>query len=397
MTFRVRARRRWWVLAAAIAAIAGITASYQLLNRQEAASAPPPTIQTGRGDVTSSVVASGKVQPVATRELAFSRAGTVKAVNVKAGDTVTAGQALASIDPADAQQAVDEAEDALAEAKQNLADAEAAAASAAGSAASQVSQVTQASQTSPVSPTPSASPVSPVSPTPSAPPVSPTPSAPPHPTNAPVPAPSRTAAPRSDAIYSAETAVNKAQLELDRARRVLSGTTISAPVSGKVLKINGKPGDVVDTATFITLGVVEQMMVEAAFAEADAVSLAVGQPAQVKLANRPNQTFPVTIAQVAALGTVSNKLVRYTVLLAFDAPPADLLIGQSATATVVLQRSPGVLRLPQSAVRMTAADRGEVKLPDGTVRPVGVGLRGDGHAEITSGLTEGETVRLNAR
>jgi len=344
MTFRVSRRRRpWLAAAAAVAVLAGITVGYILLGKEDVESAPPATVQIGRGDVTASVAASGKVQPVSTRELAFSRAGTLTSVTVKAGDTVAAGQILATIDPADAQEAVDEAGDALAEAKQTLADAKAATAS---------------------------------------------------------PAPTRgpgSTSSKGDAVFSAQTEVNKAQLALDKTRRVLAGTQISAPVGGKVLKVAGKAGDAVGIATFITLGVVEKMMVEAAFAEADAVSLAVGQPAQVKLASHPGQTFPVTITQVAALGTVSNRLVRYTVLLAFDSPPADLLIGQTATANVVIQRAANVLNLPQPAVKMTSADRGEVRLPDGSTRQVGVGLRGDGFAEITSGLAAGDTVRANAR
>ena len=345
MTFRVSRRRGpWLAAAAAVAVLGGITIGYLVLGDGKVESAAPPTIQIGRGEVTSSVAASGKVQPVSTRELAFSRAGTLTSVNVKAGDTVAAGQTLAAIDPADAQQAVDEAEDALAEAKQTLTDAKAATAS-------------------------------------------------PQPTRG----PGSNSSSKGDAVYTAQTNVNKAQLSLDKARRVLSGTQIAAPVAGKILKVSGKAGDAVGTSTFITVGVVEKMMVEAAFAEADAVSLAVGQPAQVKLASHPGQTFPVTVTQVAALGTVSNRLVRYTVLLAFDSPPADLLIGQSATAQVVIQRAAGVLSLPQSAVKMTGADRGEVRLPDGSVRSVGVGLRGDGLVEITNGLAAGDSVRVNAR
>jgi multidrug efflux pump subunit AcrA (membrane-fusion protein) len=190
--------------------------------------------------------------------------------------------------------------------------------------------------------------------------------------------------------------VNKAEADLAKAERNLAGTTITAPVAAKVLSVGGKAGDKVSTGTFITLGVVATMMVEAEFAEADAVSLAVGQPATVTLANRPDETLPATIAQVAATGTASGTLVRYHVLLAFDGAPEGLLIGQSATAGVVLDRAEGLL-LPQSAVRVTGDGTGEVKLSDGTTRTVGIGLRGDGDVEILSGLTENETVRLNAR
>jgi HlyD family secretion protein len=357
MTFRVSRRRGpWLATAAAVAVLAGVTVGYLLLGNDKVESAPPPTIQIERSDVTSSVAASGKVQPVSIRELAFSRAGTLTSVNVKAGDTVAPGQILAAIDPADAQEDVDEAEDALASAKQTLSDAKAAAAAAAAAAAS------------------------------------------PEPTRGPGGGGSNSSSSsRGDSIYTAQTNVNKAQLALDKAERVLAGTEITAPVAGKILKVSGKAGDAAGTSTFITIGVVEKMMVEAAFAEADAVNLAVGQAAQVTLASHAGQTYPVTVTQVAALGTVSNRLVRYTVLLAFDAPPADLLIGQSATAQVVVQRAAKVLRLPQSAVKMISSDKGQARLPDGSLRSVGVGLRGDGFVEITSGLADGEKVRVNAR
>ncbi|MEU8000529.1 biotin/lipoyl-binding protein [Catellatospora sp. NPDC049111] len=435
MTFVVRARRRRWVAAGAAVLISAAVVTVVAVQGGDPAPAAAATAAVQRGEVTSSVAASGKVSPVASRELAFSVAGTLTSVLVKPGDEVAVGQDLATIDDADAREARDDAVNALSEAEQALTDAVAATdsedsstgcTSARGAAygapadgsvsavtAVLVTHRTTASASTTVSATasPSPSPSSSPSPSPSA-------STSPRPTAA----PSRTPAPSTgsgtcssggssnggssngaggrgsggDAIYSAQVAVNRAEADLAKAERYLAGTTITAPVAAKVLSVGGKAGDKVSTGTFITLGVVATMMVEAEFAEADAVSLAVGQPATVTLANRPDETLPATIAQVAATGTASGTLVRYHVLLAFDGAPEGLLIGQSATAGVVLDRAEGLL-LPQSAVRVTGDGTGEVKLPDGTTRTVGIGLRGDGDVEILSGLTENETVRLNAR
>ncbi|GAA2350522.1 hypothetical protein GCM10010432_00010 [Catellatospora methionotrophica] len=448
------------------------------------APAAPATVAVQRGEVTSSVAASGKVSPVATRELAFSVAGTLTAVLVKPGDEVAVGQDLATIDDADAREARDDAANALSEARQALADAQDAAdtadtspscTTALGAASGTtgdgtVTAVTVALLTHPANPdlatTPavtatatsstaarpataansvtatatssaaarsatatssvSATATAATTPSPaSSPSATPSPSAPGKPSASPKPsaAPSRTPSPSTrpggctsggssnggsangggaaggrggDAIYTAQVAVNKADADLAKAERNLTGTTITAPVAAKVLSVGGRAGDAAGTGTFITLGVVATMMVEAEFAEADAVSLAVGQPATVTLANRPDETLPATIAQVAATGTASGTLVRYHVLLAFDGAPEGLLIGQSATAGVVLARAEGLL-LPQSAVRVTGDGTGEVKLPDGSARTIGIGLRGDGDVEILSGLTENEQVRLNAR
>ncbi len=332
-------RMRYWLAAGAAIIVIVVVGLIVWKSGGKASPTPPPTTKVARGDVTSSVAASGTVQPVATRELAFSTNGTLTAVNVKPGDTVAIGQTLAAIDPSDAQDAVTQAQETLTNAQQTLTEAQAASAS---------------------------------------------------------PAPTRSGSPQQpstkDSLYSAEVAVTNAQRALQKAQRVLAGTVIKAPVAGKVLTVGGRVGDTASTSTFIKLGVVQNMMVKADFAEADAVTLAVGQKAVVQLGSQPGQDFPATIAQVAAVGTVTGQLVRYSVLLAFDQPPADLLIGQSATAQVVVNRAAGVLYLPQSAVLGS-----QVRLLDGKLKTVQTGLHGDGNVEITSGLAEGDLVRLNAR
>jgi RND family efflux transporter MFP subunit len=356
MTFRARKRRPYWYGAAAVVVV-GAAATLVALNSGDAGSAPPATVQVKRGSVTSSVAAAGTVAPVSTRQVAFALAGTLATVTVKPGDAVAAGQILATIDPAEAQESVNQAQDSVNAASQSLDEARAAASAAA-------------------SPTPSAQPTGTAAPRPT------------------TQQPQGRA--QTDAIYTAEIALTKAEQNLFKAKQLLAGTTIAAPVAGKVLRVGGKPGDAVTTAAFVDIGVVEKMMVKADFAEADAVTLATGHKATVQLANRKGTDFAATVDQVAVQGTITNRLVRYTVLLSFDAPPADLLIGQSATAQVIIARADEVLYLPQSAVRITGPASGQVRLPDGEVRDVTVGLRGDGSAEI-NGIAENTVVRLNAR
>jgi HlyD family secretion protein len=61
------------------------------------------TTRVVRGTVTSSVSASGTVEPYAKVEVRSRATGTVIAVNVQEGDRVTKGQTLARIDDSDAQ------------------------------------------------------------------------------------------------------------------------------------------------------------------------------------------------------------------------------------------------------------------------------------------------------
>lgn len=74
------------------------------------------------GTVEQTVDTTGTVASAGRADRSFSVAGTVGSVAVAVGDTVTAGQVLASLDPASLQDAVDEAEQAVADAQQRLED-----------------------------------------------------------------------------------------------------------------------------------------------------------------------------------------------------------------------------------------------------------------------------------
>jgi len=90
---------------------------------------PTATVRTVRvtlGDVRQVLTVPGDVTPAQTENLYFSAAGRLVEVNVQAGDQVTVGQTLASIDPnplklALAQAQADDAakQDALDQAKQS--------------------------------------------------------------------------------------------------------------------------------------------------------------------------------------------------------------------------------------------------------------------------------------
>ena len=72
------------------------------------------------GTVSQTVSATGTVQPATSLDLNFASGGTLTAVNVKAGDKVKINQVLATIDPAQAQVALETAKANLAAAQQKL-------------------------------------------------------------------------------------------------------------------------------------------------------------------------------------------------------------------------------------------------------------------------------------
>lgn len=88
-----------------------------------ASTAVTSTVETvTRGSMSETVSADGTVEAAKTDDLSFGSSGKVTAVNVKAGDTVKAGQVLATIDPTDLESSVAAAESTVADAAAQVAD-----------------------------------------------------------------------------------------------------------------------------------------------------------------------------------------------------------------------------------------------------------------------------------
>lgn len=193
-------------------------------------------------------------------------------------------------------------------------------------------------------------------------------------------------------MLAAQQRVISAETALEDAEDAVDGATLTAPIAGKVLSVGGVVGGQVGAgSTFITLADTGDMRIEADFPEADAGHVADGQAASVALPAQDDASFDATVVQVDPTGTSDGTLVRYGVVLTFDDPPADLLVGQSATVTVTTGEQADVLRVPSTSVHDLAGTTGTV-MRNGVRTTVGVGLLGDQYTEITSGLAAGDQV-----
>ncbi|HEY1485977.1 MAG TPA: HlyD family efflux transporter periplasmic adaptor subunit, partial [Micromonosporaceae bacterium] len=400
--------------------------------RGKATAAPHTTVTATvrRGTVTVTASAAGTIESINERALTFGAGGTVATLKVKAGQSVIDGQVLATLDPTDAQDAVNAAQSALDAANTNLALAEQQAASpsptatgtcvaaqadfagVATGAAIAVADAKgpQASKSPSPSPSPSSSPSA--SPSPSR-------TGSPTPTRTPAPHPSRSATGctgrtggsgtgsgsgnaqsqggGTDNLLHAQQTVHNDELALDQAESALTGTTIIAPIAGRVLSVAGAVGDTVSAggSGFIVLGGASSLAVEASFSEADVAPIKVGQNAAVSLATHPGITYAAKVSQIDPAGTTSGSLVKYGVQLVFTSVPPDLLIGQSADVAVTTASVSDALYVPAAAISTGPGGTSQVTVHTGSgnaTRTVTVGLDGDQGTEITSGLTAGETV-----
>ena len=226
-------------------------------------------------------------------------------------------------------------------------------------------------------------------------------------------------------IASAQAQIRQSEAELQSARLDLSRTRILAPASGTVINKLVEPGATV-AASFQTPNLFEiaadmsVMQVEASVDEADIGQVRVGQPVRFTVDAYPDETFTAVVRQIRTSATEAQNVVSYFVILQVRNPEGKLLPGMTANVEIVTGERKAVTRVPSAALRFRPrqGDRPPAAPPApgaGTAkrrttvwvasadplkpvqRTVTLGLRGEDHAEVTSGLRPGDKVLLRSR
>ncbi|MGW1988981.1 efflux RND transporter periplasmic adaptor subunit [Embleya sp. NPDC001921] len=280
---RVRLRRKSVLinLALATAMVTGVGFAYAAVD-DGGGSAGATRTRTGKvtkGTVQATVSASGSLTSPSDVGVGFTAAGRVTAVGVKVGDTVTAGQVLAQVDPTQAQEALDAAKAAVTVAQANLTKAQAGtpvqqnggngngggsgnqgtdaqntvlrgsttgSGSTTGDATTGGTTTGGAATTGGTGNVPTPTSTSTAAPRTSAPPVTQ-----PHPTvtvtitKAPAATPTPSTTVDAAAVTQAESALIAANNKLADAQRALDGCVLKAPSAGIVASVSGKVGDTV--------------------------------------------------------------------------------------------------------------------------------------------------------
>lgn len=369
--------------------------------------APAAYATVAEGDVSATAGAAGNVQSADSRDLAFGTSGTVSRVYAKVGEKVKENTRLAVVDQTEAEENLQSAKAALtaAEAVLDGTDTGGTSAASAGGGTGTTTTANAVNSANAVStaivgyasptPPPSPSATSTTSDRPSAPASAPA-------SRAPAPSSSKSSGSSGGAPSAEElqAKVTQAKNTVDQAQRALDGTVIKAPISGTVLAVDGQAGDVASASTtFITIGDLDEVQVDATFSQNDVARVRVGQEAKITLTADTATTYDGTVARIDSDATTSDTsndtLVKYGVMIAFDDLPSRLLIGQSATVAVTTASATNTLYVPSSAVRSGANGTYTVQVRNGNttvIRTVKIGVRGDAYIEIKSGLSTGDRV-----
>jgi HlyD family secretion protein len=338
-----------------------------------------------KGDVARSVVATGKIQPLAKVEIKSKASGIVKRLFVDYGDTVKEGQVLAELDR-------EQLEAAVREAKANLLAAEAAwernKIEAEGPdlpflktalerarklyadgliAPSLLEDADKAWQMG---------------------------------------LNKQTAAKSQAAVSKAEVA--KARAALERYETDLRYATITSPMGGLVLSRDVEVGDAVSSililgsqATLVMmLGDVSEVYVLGKVDEADIGRVYMGQRARIVVESFKDKSFEGKVTKISPLGKEKDNVTTFEVRVSIQNPGGELKTNMTANAEIILEEKKAVLLVPESAVLYDKERKPSLEVPDpksdGGKRKIAVklGISNGVKTELVEGPKEGDKVVL---
>jgi multidrug efflux pump subunit AcrA (membrane-fusion protein) len=206
-------------------------------------------------------------------------------------------------------------------------------------------------------------------------------------------------APTASATIMADQAqVASAQAVVDAAQLAVTDATILAPADGLIVAVNILAGVNAPSGYAIEESI-SPMVATASFTETDITGLKVGQSASVSVTAAKvvvqgtlSQIVPAASASSSTGGNQSS-VVTYSVTVTLTDPPATVFSGMTATVTVT---TASVASVPATALTGSASAGYSVVVmaSDGSItsRSVEVGLVTTSMAQITNGVSEGETV-----
>lgn len=211
-------------------------------------------------------------------------------------------------------------------------------------------------------------------------------------------------------IQSSELSVEQRQNALKDANDTLANYYIHAPFDGTVGKINAQKFGNASPGTALATLITKDQFALVSLNEVDATKIKVGDKATLTFDAIDSLTLTGKVAQIDALGTVSQGVVTYSVKISFDTSDSRIKPGMSATAAIITDVKSDVLTIPSSALK-TKGENSFVQvfdqkftIPQGDAEAtissqnsphnqnVQTGLSNDTETEITGGLSDGDQV-----
>ncbi|SPE61580.1 macrolide transporter subunit, membrane fusion protein (MFP) component [Verrucomicrobia bacterium] len=355
-------RRSLWLIGALLLAAAGAFGYHWAFGK---AKVHYTTAAVERGDVESTVVAAGIVQPTNYVDVGAQTSGKLKSLKVNRGDLVEANQLLAEIDPVLADTALTAANAAL----------ESMTAQGSLKQAQLVLAKLQEGRNDELL------------------------------ADLLISTSDRDITRANYDVAFADAASLSAQMKqaaaaIDTAKANLGYTKITAPMAGEVVSISLLEGQTLNAnqqaPNILRIADISTVTVWAQVSEADIVRVKPSQEVYFTILG-DSRRWNGKIRQILPTPELINNVVFYDVLFDIPNPERELRIQMTAQVFIVLAQAKSVLLIPVAAIG-NASEGAETKVqvlkPDGTVelRAIKLGIKSEMSAEVKDGLKEKEQV-----
>lgn len=398
--------RRHIVLAGALLVLVVTGLTYLVFSTGSGADATYTTAAVERGNIEDTVTALGNLQPHEYVDVGAQASGQLMKLDVNLGDEVKQGQLIAEIDPRVLSAKVETDKSNLANLMAQLSDKQAQLALAQANFSRQ-QRLMKAEATSKSDYDAALQAL-------------------------------RSAGAETKAL---DAQIAAAQSQLDGDEITLGYTRIYAPMSGTVVSITAKQGQMLNAnqqaPLILRIADLSIMEVDTQVSEADVPKLRVGMPAYFTTLGEPNKRWTGTLTQIQPTPDVVNNVVLYTATFDVKNPSNQLMTQMTAQVFFVVASAENAVIVPVAALHRWSVDEtatvGGTKaepqaaghrrahrkphtrpegLPEGAKRywvsvmaadgrieqrPVWVGVSNRVSAEVLSGVTPGEEVVVGTK
>jgi len=218
---------------------------------------------------------------------------------------------------------------------------------------------------------------------------------------------------RNVAVSRAEVSRAKAQVAqmqaaLDNAEQDLRNSTIVSPMDGLVLSRDVEVGDAVSSililgsqaTNIMTLGDVSEVYVKGKVDEADISKVYLSQGARISVESLKDKKFTGKVTKISPLGVEKDNVTTFEVRVSIQNPTGELKANMSANAEIILEEKQKILMVPEAAVIYDKDRRTFLEIPDPGSKTgrrkisARLGISNGVKTELLEGLKEGQQVTL---
>ncbi|MBF0564319.1 MAG: efflux RND transporter periplasmic adaptor subunit [Nitrospirae bacterium] len=163
-------------------------------------------------------------------------------------------------------------------------------------------------------------------------------------------------------VNAAKAQVDQSKAALIQAETNLAYTKIVSPVDGTVVSRNVDVGQTVassfQTPTLFSIARdLTKMQIDTSIVEADIGKLKVGQPVDFTVDAYQETTFKGIVFQVRQAPIIVQNVVTYDVVVKVDNTDLRLKPGMTANVTILIAKKTGILKIPNAALRFTPFEK----------------------------------------